>query len=203
MHANHVVELAAGIYQVYPLWMNLKELKHVEVTYSLIKWRFSNIWGHAVAQLVKALRYKVVGSIPDGVIGIFHWLSPSGRSPGVDWAFNRNEYQENFLGDKGGRCVGLTTLPPSCPDCHEMWELQPPGNLRACTWISFNNVWVYLSVFDIRCEFFHIHWSKAEPVSILITPLHVTIIHSASVNSLSPNLSHIPNHWTKYWFNFN
>jgi len=37
MHANHVVELAAGIYQVYPLWMNLKELKHVEVTYSLIK----------------------------------------------------------------------------------------------------------------------------------------------------------------------
>jgi hypothetical protein len=25
-----------------------------------------------VAQLVEALRYKVVGSIPDGVIGIFH-----------------------------------------------------------------------------------------------------------------------------------
>jgi hypothetical protein len=30
--------------------------------------------GHAVAQLVNALRYKrmVKGSIPDGVIGIFH-----------------------------------------------------------------------------------------------------------------------------------
>jgi hypothetical protein len=27
--------------------------------------------GHAVAQLVEALRYKVAGSIPDGVIGIF------------------------------------------------------------------------------------------------------------------------------------
>jgi len=25
-----------------------------------------------VAQLVEALRYKVAGSIPDGVIGIFH-----------------------------------------------------------------------------------------------------------------------------------
>jgi hypothetical protein len=30
--------------------------------------------GHAVAQLVEALRFtrKVAGSIPDGVIGIFH-----------------------------------------------------------------------------------------------------------------------------------
>jgi hypothetical protein len=29
--------------------------------------------------------------------------------PGVDLASNRNEYQEYFLGGKGGRCVGLTT----------------------------------------------------------------------------------------------
>jgi hypothetical protein len=30
--------------------------------------------GHAVAQLVEALRYKrnVAGSIPDGVTGVFH-----------------------------------------------------------------------------------------------------------------------------------
>ena len=28
--------------------------------------------GHAVVQLVEALRYKVAGSILDGVIGIFH-----------------------------------------------------------------------------------------------------------------------------------
>jgi len=30
------------------------------------------------------------------------------------------------------RGVGLTTLPPSCADCHEIWELQPPGTLRVC-----------------------------------------------------------------------
>jgi len=30
------------------------------------------MWGQGVAQLVEALRYRVVGSIPDGVIGIFH-----------------------------------------------------------------------------------------------------------------------------------
>ena len=34
--------------------------------------------------------------------------------PGVDSASNRNEYQEHFLGGKDGRCVRLTTLPPSC-----------------------------------------------------------------------------------------
>jgi hypothetical protein len=44
-----------------------------------------------------------------------HWnfsLTQSFRShysPGVDSASNRNEYQEYFLGGKGGRCVGLTT----------------------------------------------------------------------------------------------
>jgi hypothetical protein len=52
--------------------------------------------------------------------------------PGIDSASNRNEYQEYFLGRKGGRCVGLTTLPPSCADCLEIWEPQPPGTLRAC-----------------------------------------------------------------------
>jgi hypothetical protein len=43
---------------------------------------------------------------------------------------NRNEYQEYFLGDKGGRCLGLTPLPPSYADCLEIWEPQPPGALR-------------------------------------------------------------------------
>jgi hypothetical protein len=38
--------------------------------------------GHAVAQLVEALRYKSEGRgfVPDGVIGIFHLHNPSGRT---------------------------------------------------------------------------------------------------------------------------
>jgi len=36
-----------------------------------------------------------------------------------------------FPGGKGGWCVGLTTLPPSCDDCLEIWEPQTPGTLRA------------------------------------------------------------------------
>ena len=75
---------------------------------------------------------KVACSIPDGVTGISHWQSFRPHyDPEVDSASNRNEYQEYFLRGKGGRCVGLTTLPPSCPDCLEIWEPQPPGTLRA------------------------------------------------------------------------
>jgi hypothetical protein len=52
--------------------------------------------------------------------------------PWVDSASNRNEYQEYFLEGKGGQYVGLTTLPPSCAHCLEIWVPQPPGTLKAC-----------------------------------------------------------------------
>ena len=51
---------------------------------------------------------------------------------GLYQPLNRNEYQEYFLGGKGGRCVGLTIFPHSCADCLEIWEPQTPGTLRAC-----------------------------------------------------------------------
>ena len=64
---------------------------------------------------------------------------------------NRNEYQEYFLGgDKGGRCVGLTTFPPSCASFLEIWEPQPPGTLRACPglqWDCFNFTFTFTITF--------------------------------------------------------
>ena len=45
---------------------------------------------------------------------------------------NRYEYQCYFLRFKGGLHLMLTNLPPSCADCHEIWEPQPPGIL----WVS-------------------------------------------------------------------
>jgi hypothetical protein len=45
---------------------------------------FSWLWemvGHAVAQFVECAKsWKVTGSIPDGVTGIFHWHNPSSRT---------------------------------------------------------------------------------------------------------------------------
>ena len=84
-----------------------------EIQFSLI-----TVSGTAVAQWLRccATNRKVAGSIPAGVSGFFMDINSfrSHYGPGVDSASNRNEYQEYFLGGKGGRCVKLTTLPPSC-----------------------------------------------------------------------------------------
>ena len=56
---------------------------------------------------------KVASSIPDGDNRIFHWLNLSGS----DSASNTGEHQRRLLGGKSGRCVSLTTLPPSCASC--------------------------------------------------------------------------------------
>jgi hypothetical protein len=68
--------------------------------------------------VVELLRYKSEGRWfdPRWYHGIFHWHKTfwSHYGPGVDSASNKNEYQECFLGSKCGRCVSLTTLPPSC-----------------------------------------------------------------------------------------
>jgi hypothetical protein len=75
-------------------------------------------------QLVETLRYKPEGRGFDSQWR--HWnfsLTLSFRAHygrGVDSASNRKEYHKYFLGIKGGRCVGLTTLPPSCVDCLEI-----------------------------------------------------------------------------------
>jgi hypothetical protein len=121
---------------------------HTKWTHHLLLWDLENYGmvvnmslltepiGAAVAQLVEALRYKLSGRGFDSrwCQWIFS-LAQSCRShsgPGVDSASNRNEYQEYFLGGKRGWCVRLTTLPPSCADCLEIWEPRPPGTLRAC-----------------------------------------------------------------------
>ena len=41
-----------------------------------------------------------------------------------------------FPGGKGGRCLGPTSLPPSCAECLEIWMPHPPGTLRSCPGIA-------------------------------------------------------------------
>ena len=47
--------------------------------------------------------------------------------------YKRKNFQEYFLGGKGGQCVRKTTLLPTRVDCHEIWEPQAPETLRPCT----------------------------------------------------------------------
>jgi len=70
--------------------------------------------------------------------------------PGVDLASNRNKYQDHFLGGKGGRCVRLTTLLPSCAvvtKSESLNFLEPSGPVQAC-----NGTALPLSVLNIMIE---------------------------------------------------
>ena len=46
---------------------------------------------------------------------------------------------KNIPGSKGGRCVRLTTLPPSRAECYEIWEPKPPGTLWATPGLSLDS----------------------------------------------------------------
>jgi hypothetical protein len=89
--------------------------------------------------LLEALRYKLEGRGFDShMVSLEFFIDRSFQphyGPGVDSASNRNEYQEHFLGGKGGWCLRLTPLPPSCGDCLEIWELLGP--VQACTGIAY------------------------------------------------------------------
>jgi len=84
-----------------------------------------------------ATNRKVAGSIPAGVIGIFHWHK---ILPITLWPWDRLSLQQKwvpgaFPGGKGGRCVRLTTLPPSCTVVMKSGNLdflEPSGPLQAC-----------------------------------------------------------------------
>jgi hypothetical protein len=82
----------------------------------------------SVSSLVEALRYKQEGCGFDSQWGHLNcsltWPFQPHYGPGIDLAWSRNEYQGYLLGGKGGRCVGLTTLPPSrayCPEIVGAW----------------------------------------------------------------------------------
>jgi hypothetical protein len=77
---------------------------------------------------------KIAGLISDRVVRIFQWPNLSGRTMALRWTQPLTEMSTRniYWGAKGGRCVGLTNLPPSCADCLEIWESQPPWTFRAC-----------------------------------------------------------------------
>ena len=98
---------------------------------------------------------KVAGSIRDGVTTNYQWYNPSGRSMALGLTqFLTEMSTRNILWGKGGRCVGLTPLLPSCADCLEIWAPETAGILRnspslyrvCCTFLSQENYLLKMAV---------------------------------------------------------
>ena len=84
--------------------------------------------------MVKAVRYKPVGRGFDSPMVSLEFFSdnPSGRTMALG---STQPLPGIFPGDVGGRCVRLTTLPPSCAVVMKSGNLnflEPSGPLQAC-----------------------------------------------------------------------
>jgi hypothetical protein len=82
----------------------------------------------------------------------------------------------NIPGDKGGRCLKLTTSLPSRAECREIWEPKPPGTLwatpgllrdsftfiyihiymRVCVY-TYVNICVCMCIYTYICTYTHIY----------------------------------------------
>jgi hypothetical protein len=129
---------------------------------------------------IQALRYNPEGRGFDS--RRCHWnfsLTQSFRphsGPGDDSACNRNEYQEYFLGGKGGRCVQMITLPPSCADCLEIREPQFPATLRTCPGLFRH----YITLYRRYLLYFHCYSTR-----FLASELETLLLNIAEIASTS------------------
>jgi hypothetical protein len=96
-----------------------------------------------------ATNRQVEGSILDGVTGIFQSHNTSGRTMALESTQPLTEMSTRlFPGGKGGRCVRLTTLPPSCAVVMKSGNLnflEPSGPLQAHKGTAFT---LYLCIID-------------------------------------------------------
>jgi hypothetical protein len=78
--------------------------------------------------------------------------------PAVLWPWGQLSLYKKWVpgkvsGGKGGQCLELTTLPPSCADFLEIWEPQSPGTLRACPWDCLTYTYTSIQhVYEVRLE---------------------------------------------------
>jgi len=88
-------------------------------------------------RLSSATSQKVMGSIPDGVSGIFHWHNPSGRTMALGLTQPLTEMSTRNISWGLRRPVHmvykLTTYM-----CWLSWNLEPTGPIQACNWITLS-----------------------------------------------------------------
>jgi hypothetical protein len=88
--------------------------------------------------MLQAGRLRVRFSV--GSLGFFHWLNPSGHTMVLTSTPTLTERSTRVISreSKGGRCVNLTTLPPSCHDFIEILGiLESSGRVQVFTGINW------------------------------------------------------------------
>jgi hypothetical protein len=82
---------------------------------------------------------KVAGSIPDGVIGIFHQYNFSGSTMTLQSTQYPTEMNtRNISRGKGGRCLGLTTYLLQVPINLQIWKPQLSGNILLHSYVNMH-----------------------------------------------------------------
>ena len=104
---------------------------------------------------------------------IFNWLNPSGRTMTLGSIQPLKEMTtRNIFWGKGGRCVGMTTLPPWCADCLEI-------TVASTSWNP--TVWAGLFDWPIQTP---IRWRKKVFEQVLpwnLLPGHVSVVPCACI----------------------
>jgi hypothetical protein len=104
-----------------------------------------------------------------------------------------------FPGGKGGRCVGLTTLPPSCADYLEIWEPQPPGTL--CTYPVMGVLYLtpfrhpMVQVFHLLLTYLLTPWSRVLPEKLTSEVFHLLLTYLLTY-SMEQSPSWEANQWS-------
>ena len=111
-----------------------------------------------------ATNRKVAGSMPAGVTGIFHWhkILPIALSSWGRLSLWQKWVPGAFPGCKGGRCIRLTTLPPSMAVVMKSGNLnflESSGPLQACN--------------GTAADVFYMFRTSWVQLGRLLTPMHV------------------------------
>jgi hypothetical protein len=85
-----------------------------------------------------------------------------------------------FRGGKGARCVGLTTLPPSCADCLGILGASTSWNLKTCPGL-YRDCFLYLYLYLYDLKFYGMKMSNTvvfgdmTPCSLVVSLRHTTL----------------------------
>ena len=106
------------------------------------------MWGHAVAQLVEAPRYKTEGRGFDSRLSLeyFHWHNPSGRTMalGLTWSITEMNTRNISWGVKAAGALRWQTYYPNVPivlKSGSLKLLKPSGVVQAFIYIY---IYIYL-----------------------------------------------------------